>query len=235
MNKTNDQPWNRIVDPVEVPDNGPAGGVSITHPSYAQIQANRVSGGAMLYGSDFRHQHFVSIKIVPSEMRRSLSNDWPFAGLSPLIEIEMSEAQWAEFVSTMNGGGGTQCTLRYANGEHIPRLPAPEGTQARFEAEADEQVRKSREALDELDKLIAETPLSKAKQKELAWKVEVARRSIGGSAKFVRDQFTEHMERTVTKARIEINAYATHAVRQAGLDSLAGLSPISGGMLDSKP
>src|SRR3546814_2680674 len=51
-----------------------------THPAFAQISASRVTGLANLYGSDFAHQSYVRIRVNPSEMHRSLANDWPHAG-----------------------------------------------------------------------------------------------------------------------------------------------------------
>jgi hypothetical protein len=80
------------------------------HPAYAQIGASRVSGGTYLYGSNFAHQHYVTISITKSELNRSLSRDWASGG-EEYIEVALSEAQWASFVSTLNSGTGIQCTL----------------------------------------------------------------------------------------------------------------------------
>lgn len=67
-------------EPVEVKGDGHSGRESrITHPAFAQIGASRVSGSVNLYGSEFNHQHFITISIHRSELNRSLSRDWPFA------------------------------------------------------------------------------------------------------------------------------------------------------------
>lgn len=64
-----------------------------THPAYAMIGASRVQGGSYLYGSEFHHQHFVTVSIRRAETHRSLSRDW-FSGGEELIEVAMSEAHY---------------------------------------------------------------------------------------------------------------------------------------------
>src|SRR5262245_60626587 len=106
------------------------------HPAYGQIGASRVSGQTFLYGTDFAHQNYIIIEISRSELHRGLSNDWPF-GRDKLIELALSEAQWATFVSSLNCGQGVQCTLTDFNRESIPQIPAIKSRKAQFQAEAD--------------------------------------------------------------------------------------------------
>lgn len=192
----------------------------IKHPAFAQIGASRVSGGVILYGSDFQHQNFVRIRINKSQLHRKLSNDWPYGGSQGYIEVDLSEAQWAEFVSSMNVGNGVQCTLRYLQGEQIPELPKPEPRMNQFNGELKETIEDS---LAHMDKLIASIEATKVSQKqkdEMLGHLRMARQELLANIPFVLKQFGEHMETTVQKAKIEINAYATHTVMRAGLDAL---------------
>src|SRR3546814_17862508 len=86
-------------------------------------------------------------------MHRSMANDWPHAGRTEYIEVDLSEAQWASFVSSLNIGSGTQCTLRSNNGEQIPDLPAPASRVDQFAAEMKVRVKR---ALDEVSALRSE-------------------------------------------------------------------------------
>src|SRR5436309_14907490 len=43
------------------------------HPAFGQIGASRVSGGEYLYGSDFKHQHYIVVQIHESTQYRELS------------------------------------------------------------------------------------------------------------------------------------------------------------------
>ncbi|KKL96942.1 hypothetical protein LCGC14_1839510, partial [marine sediment metagenome] len=92
---------------IEVTKDDPINDTVERHPAYAQIGAMRVSGshGAYLYGSDFRHQHYIMIQIHDSVLHRSLSGDRAHSG-KRLIEVALSEAQWATFVSSLNQGSG---------------------------------------------------------------------------------------------------------------------------------
>src|SRR5687767_12050919 len=86
-------------------------GTTESHPAYGQISASRVSGSINLYGSDFRHNHYVIVSIHRSVLDRDLSHDWPFPR-QEIIEVALSESQWAHFVSSLNAGSGAQCTIQ---------------------------------------------------------------------------------------------------------------------------
>jgi hypothetical protein len=191
----------------------------VHHPAFGQIGVSRVSGHATLYGSDFNHQHFMRVTVYESSLHRGLSNDRAHAGRS-LIEVDLSAAQWAEFVSAMNVGFGPQCTLRYVKGEEIPGIASKDDRQKQFKAEALQDCHEALQALDELSATIDDLNLSQKKRAELAGKVSKARSRLTGSVPFVMEQFQEHMENTVQRAKVEINAYATHTVMRAGLDAL---------------
>ena len=154
-------------DPVQHPADSPVAETRETHPAYAQISASRVSGHAVLYGSDFNHQHYVTISITPSELHRGLSYDRPHALLrGEIVEVALSEAQWAHFVSSMNQGSGTQCTVQHLHGKLVPQIPEPPDRKAQIVAEADEKMRDVQRQLAALDEELGELKLS-TKQKDL--------------------------------------------------------------------
>lgn len=194
----------------------------ISHPAFAQISAGRVSGGAVLYGSDFQHQHYIRIRISPSTLMRSLSNDWAHASLQRYIEVDLSEAQWAQFVSSMNTGGGTQCTLSDLNGEMVPGIPAPTKRRDQFKSEAVAACREAFAAIDELQAALEDAKLSQKARDDLNKRAESIRSRLTGSLPFVLDQFAEHMETTVEHAKVEINAFALREVTRLGIEQLAG-------------
>jgi gas vesicle protein len=211
--------WNIEQEPTVEIDNSSLGGEILSHPAFGQISAGRVSGHANLYGSDFTHQHFIEISIRTSQLRRSLSNDWPH-NRDELISVWISEAQWASFVSTLNSGMGQQCTIRHIGLKPMPKLPSPKSRSDQFSKEARQTTEKASQELKELGELIQASTLSGAKKKELLRKINQASSAIGGSVKFVLDQFGEHMESTTEKAKIEIEAYIQNRIQRAGLDAL---------------
>ena len=106
-----------------------------SHPAYAMIGASRWTGGkSVFHGSDFRHSSGISVTICRAVQVRSLSRDWHHAR-EELIRVDMSESQWAAFISTLNVGDGVPCTLRRIQGEQMPLIPLPEDRKETFGAD----------------------------------------------------------------------------------------------------
>lgn len=196
----------------------------VKHPAFAQIGASRVSGRTSLYASDFNHNAFMTVTIRRSELRRSLSNDWHY-GRGELIEIAMSEAQWATFVSSPNVGSGVPCTIQHIQGEQIPRLPEPGPRSKQFGEEMREKAASALESLDALAAEVAALGLSKAKADKIAERIRSAKGALSSSIPFIAEQFSEHMERTVEGAKAEVHGYMTGALMRSGLDALTSGPP----------
>lgn len=185
-----------------------------THPAYAMIGASRVSShpGAALYGSDFLHRHYVTITIVRSDMGRGISNDW-YHGGPQLIEVALSEAQWATFVSAMNVGNGVPCTLQWLPGEEIPAIQPIQSRRDLHRAETEDRMR---DAIASLEALRDAAPTKKLRDM-----AEDALRRVTDGVPWVTEQFEEAAEEMIEKAKIEINAYATMTLMNAGAKALA--------------
>lgn len=218
----------------EIVDGHQQGAKRYRHPAYGQIGASRCQGGHLaLYGSDFRHNSSITITICESEFTRNLSRDWPHAKRQ-LIEVTLSEAQWATFVSSLNCGEGVQCTLDYVMGEAKPRIAFRDAA-AEHHAEVAETIRdglaeiaKAREALEALG-------LSKAKLSSVLAPLTRAEMELTSNAAFVVDSHSKAMEERVEKAKIEVNAYVTGAVMRAGLASIQQGDPVVSLPAPSKP
>lgn len=192
-----------------------------THPAYGQIAVSRISGHAYLYGSDFEHPNYVVVRINESQLNRSLSRDWAFSRKG-IIEVAMSEAQWATFVSSFNQGSGVQCTIQNREGEgSVPGIPAPNRT-AKFNAEANEDLQDIRRELNELRQKLEENTagLSKAKAQDLLKHVNLSIRAVSDSLPFVASQMEEHMENVVEAAKAEVHGYLSAQINRAGLAAL---------------
>lgn len=203
--------------PVRVPDSlGGDDSYKETHPAYALIGASRVSSstGAVLFGSDARHQHFIQIRIKKASLTRHVSSDWIHGDREEYIEVELSEAQWATFISTLNVGEGVPCTLNHIRGEQMPYITPTETKVDEFNAE----MRK------DLDKTISlmEEALTEAKTRKQRETIEAAIRTMKSSVPFVATQFSEHVETKLEKAKIEAEAYMTRAFMRAGIETLGG-------------
>ena len=123
-NEKVDNPWHNIpvIDPLIENEDGVLGDFRETHPAFGCISASRVNGGkGHFFGSGIQHNHFVSITISTAERVRDKYGEHHFQR-SSLMEVQLTTTQWAEFITTMNYGSGSPCTL-YAmeqNGEYLP-------------------------------------------------------------------------------------------------------------------
>lgn len=192
-----------------------------THPAFGQISIVKTSGQANLYGSDFVHHNYVSIRISESQLRRGLARDWHYSRNVPYIEIAMSEAQWATFVSSFSVGGGVPCTIQARDGKMVPGIPYRDSGQE-YKRETDEHLKKVLDTLTDLEKTFAEgsSGLSKKKQEELLAPLRSAIRTVHGSVPYIANSFSEFMEKRVEKAKVEVNAYMHSTIVSAGLKAI---------------
>jgi len=192
----------------------------LRHPAFAQIGASRVSGGRVsLYGSDFNHNAYITLRIARSEMQRDLSHDWPFER-DQIIEVALSEAQWATFVSSPNMGSGVQCTLQYLQGEMIPGLPDPVSRAEQFSGEASARMADALSTLDGIVSDIDALGLPKGKATAIKDAIRSARQQLGPNIKFVADSFEQHTEAVTEHAKAEIHGYMTSVIMRSGIAAL---------------
>lgn len=216
----------KIVEPEKVRGNFASDEEEVLrHPAYAQVSIHHVSGHADLYGSDFTHQNYVTLTIKRSELHRGLARDWHFEK-DELIEIALSEAQYATMISAPNRQG-VPCTLERYHGEMIPGLPRRDSTNLHSD-EFKEKLSKTVAALKQqrIEIEAAVVGVSKKMREQLLGPINTAIREIESNIPFLVDSFSEHMETNIEKAKVEVNAYVTNTIHRAGLDALQGNTPM---------
>ena len=210
----------RIVEePTSKENTDPMGGIEFSHPAYGTISASRVTGHQNLFGSEFHHNGFIAIRVKKAKFRRSLSRDWVFDG-DEIVEVSLSESQWANFVSSLNCGPGTQCTINHIGRDYVAGLPDPKSQKSQFTQELLETTKRSIAALKELTEKIKDMKISEKQKSALLASVYTAERNVNGNVQFVADSFSEHMEVQTEKAKCEVNAYITGQIHGAGLAHL---------------
>lgn len=129
---------------------------------------------------------------------------------------------------------GTPCTLGHIDRVPVPHLPDPEPTTHKFAAEIQQYMAEVKASLNAIAAQLAEGAIGKTKAAELSKAISHQAYRLTGNTKFVADQFDEHMETTVEKAKIEVNAYVTQAVQRAGLQSIAQANLLTYGGQDGE-
>lgn len=201
---------------------------TITHPAYGVISLSRPSGGSQeMFGSDLKHNSRVTLTINRAVEHRSLNTSW-IHGKRELIEIDMTEHQWAKFVSS-SGMSPTPCTLRHVpeEGFKLGTVPeilnqsnAKEKASREFKERINGQIDGGAELLEKLSELVSNGKANKTQLLEL---LSTANRSFGRlktDAVFAVDCFEEDMERIVESGRTEIEAHLTNLAHNTGLEVL---------------
>lgn len=170
-------------------DEQPSGKRTVeTHLSYGQVFLSRWQGsGSYLYGSDFLHRHGMRLVIAHSERERSLSQDW-YHSRREIVEISLTEAQWAALICSAGVGEGVPCTIEHVNGVMTPGLPKPAARTDQFQAEMAEDFAEARALLDQLQASVESGGGGKRERLSLIGQI---RQRLGGNQTFVAKQFGE--------------------------------------------
>lgn len=197
------------------------------HPSFGMARFTRCQGSpGRLFGSSLeRHYSFIKLTVTEAECIHSLGHDRFHAGRI-LVQVDLSPAQFAELLTTMNVGDGAPCTLRYVAGKRID--PPPEETKLEaekvrdsFKASLTSLVNTIEADRGELKTMLAKKSLTVDDRQRIEWMLGRVHQAVKANVPFMLDQFEEAADRIVTHAKAEVDAFATHAVMAAGVKAIA--------------
>lgn len=193
------------------------------HESYGLISLSRISGrGEPLFGSSIRHSEVLRLRISRGVMNRDLSRDW-YHERDDIVEVDMSNSQFAEFVTTHNRGCGIPCTIRYVNGERVEDPPFDDKRE-QFRQEFKEHAATVARRLDELhafaESLREKPTVTKTERAELVERIRMARQEVASNMPFMATQFDVQMDKSIKEAKGEIEAFALRRVVTAGIAAI---------------
>lgn len=195
------------------------------HPSFGLVGlSRRNSRGTVLFGSSITHNEIIALTIRRGEVDRHLSREW-YHGKEELIEIEMSSNQFAEFITTPNVGSGVPCTIRHFNGNSAPEPPY-ENRKDMYSKEFEKSMKNLGADLNNslsIAKTILQKPtINKGDKEELLKLFDKFITSVSSNIPFIENSFVEQMDKTVTEAKGEIEAFITRRLTEEGRKVLLG-------------
>ena len=200
------------------------------HPSYGFIRMNRVNGGTgRLFMSPLRHDHRISIEIGPACYERSLSCDGHRAEGQAVIRIEMSDEQFARFITSQGTHSGTPCTITRLNGECIA---SPEGEikserwYAEMRATAEQAAKDIATLRADLAPLLEKMP--KGARAEFNQRLGAFEQKICDHLPWIVQAMHEGLDKVKNTALIEFEAYVNRrlAEAQAAGTPIEGATPV---------
>jgi len=195
-----------------------------SHPSFGQIHFSRVSGnGTNFYGSELDQDHFITMELHRSEVKRDLSRDWYFAK-SPVVKVRMTSGQFAELITSLNYGSGPCCTIEYIEGKSIAPLQKQESRKEFVHRKFEDRMKSFGDTIRERQKLAKELVKKKTLSKQdihdlthhLEWLTGEVERNIPFFAKC----FQETMDEVVYEAKTEVENAIQHKINVLGLTAL---------------
>ena len=195
------------------------------HESYGMIGIHHTNygGSTPLFGSSIKHDRTINITIREGDVKRDLHREW-YYGDKIIAHVEMSAAQFAEFITTPNTGTGIPCTIKHACGKTMERPPYI-GQNEVFNKELNEDIQK---AMDDSESLLISAvemlkqkgPMKVSDKGILLSKIERLVQHIKSNMPFLHKQFAKAMDKTVAVAKAEIEAFYTHSMMKLGADSI---------------
>lgn len=207
-----------------------------THESYGLIQFNRMSSNAKqdIFGSEANTTDFIRLTVTKNAhvedydgAHRRFYNSTKIA--DEVVQLDMTFAQFATLITSMNYGTGIPCSIRRIGGEKMPAVPvemqpdnlvdiARETVRRKMAATADNvaQLRK------EMDELFS----SKHGNIKAAEKAELLKRitKLEQDLKLNLPYFTacagETIDRIEERAKLELSALVTNYQIKAGVKAL---------------
>lgn len=194
------------------------------HPSFGLISVARWQSTRIpLFESPFTHQHGIQIEVKSAYRRRSHLHD-NFLGVDKtVLSLMMSEAQFAQFITSPNVGMGTPCTLTYVEGERV-KLPSQDQTKQTFQKEAVEEFQNLSKRAEELEKLVdtltKKGHLNAAERTLLRDATFELTRSLNDHIPYFFKRFEETMDKVVQQAKTEVEAHVNAVIAKKGLEAL---------------
>lgn len=204
-------------------------GKIMQHPAYGVIGLTRTTcqPAMNLFGSHVRHSSFITLRIHTAE--KDTHGDYEFVhARKPLCEVMLSGTQLGDLLTSMNVGDGVPCTIRMRETDW--NIPAIDDEETPISESRKSMNARLQEVMGKTDRMIGEAKsllkdkksLNKGELTSLVNKLDMIHQDIFSNLPFVAKCFDEKIEKTVTHAKGEVDAFVTQTIRSAGLEAIAG-------------
>ena len=198
----------------------------IEHPSFANLYIGRsqCSGKVALFGSSIKHHDIITLRISPAYLDRDLNYDRYYADNKPYIEINMSQSQFAQAITSMNMGAGVPVTLRAFNGEYIEQCPFVDKREQfsnEFRNEMNDLANKISETTKAVEDLINnKRTLSKADKENILSTLQKVSIQLSSNYPYMYSMFNEQMDKTVSEAKAEIESHLQARMEEVAIRAM---------------
>lgn len=193
----------------------------LRHESYGMLRICRYHGGEQsFFGSAIPHEGGISLEILEGEWKRGLNSDW-YMPKKRLIEIRMTENQFAEAITNLNASP-VPVTLQSVMGEKRETPPLV-NKRNQFENELDEQMTEVANRLASLSKnaenlLQGKKNLSKDDREAILKELQAVQTELRNNLPFIKTCFREAMDDIVLESKTEAENFIKQRAQSLGID-----------------
>jgi len=218
--------------PIERSQEGGLPGETVErHPSFGLVGLFKTCGSQPLFGSPLEvNNGYVSLKISHGEKIHSGHGYDRYFPRSTVVEVMISEAQFAQLITSWNSGEGVPCTFDFIapGGEgSVPGWPDDdyvsdtEQVRNEFKDRISDVKKKVEAAISSMNVLLEKKgALTIAEKGSIREGMIALSRLLDDSAPYMAAQFVEVTEKVIQKAMTEIDAFVTKVAVHTGLESL---------------
>lgn len=185
----------------------------ISHDSFGVVRFSRAtnSGERQLFGSSVKCSNTIRLEIAPAVYERGLHRDWVGGKSLPYIEVEMSQAQFAEAISSMNIGSGTPVTIIAKNGVRVEPFEE-ESKYEQFQNEFEEDMKDLQDTIEQaqknIDELLGKKSVTKGDRELIKKHLNYIERQLRANIPFLYESFNQQVGKSLHEAKMEIEAFA---------------------------
>ncbi|HDZ2231903.1 hypothetical protein [Klebsiella pneumoniae] len=202
-----------------------------SHPAFGLVKTSRVhTTGIRLFDSELKHHEYIEIGVYEAEMTMDREHPTPRRSTykrRPIVEIRLSQAQWAAMVSSFGVGDGVPCTISYRSSGDAERLPdiaeqksLRDKFESQIEATASKEIERIMDEVARLGELVKKGRAGKRDLEDVYASLRAATANLPSNLSFSTRLMQESMDKIVSSGKAEIEAYVSGAAMRAGMSDV---------------
>lgn len=202
-----------------------------SEPYMAIAGFSRVQGRTNLHGVDYPTGNFIVFRVYQGRVLRETTSDHHMADHRlPIVELAMSEVQFAQLITNMNIGDGVPVTFKYRPepGTKMIEVKMPDRAQAteeKFTADVRETSKDTLEAIKQAQRILNDIldgkTVNKTQVREALAAVDTADRELDRNMPFILQRADEAIGNRTIKAKAELDAFVGQTLARVGAKVLA--------------
>lgn len=182
----------------------------VVYENVGTIQASRIYGGGgdRLVGSTVPCDTRIRLRIAEGSVHCDEFNKEVFRSKAGIVEVEMTQMQWAELITSLNMGDGQPCTITTRNRSRVKQEYVSQSVADYYDGRLQRNFKKVTADYRELfedakDILENKKTITKADREKIIGAYSRVERFMGDSAPFMEKLFKEDLDKHSTAAAIQ--------------------------------